>query len=70
VSACRSCGAAIVWATTENGKPIPLDREPIRGLFHLDRRPGETFAIGAAPPAYVSHFATCPNADAHRKRPT
>lgn len=25
---CRSCGAAIIWGRTANGKIMPLDREP------------------------------------------
>ena len=25
---CRSCGAAILWAVTPNGKKMPLDAEP------------------------------------------
>jgi hypothetical protein len=29
VSRCRSCGAAIRWATTVNGKRMPVDDEPV-----------------------------------------
>ena len=71
MSACSSCGAPITWAKTVNGKMIPLDSEPAErptGLFTLRSDRGELFADSAAgTPVYISHFATCPNADAHRK---
>lgn len=61
----------MIWAVTERGHRIPLDAAPdpkgtittivegdvLRALFH---QPGE--------PRYTTHFATCPNAVAHRKR--
>jgi hypothetical protein len=69
VSRCKSCGAEIIWAVTTNGRRIPLDAEPevdAPGLFRIE--------IGGPPPGafavrklYTSHFATCPNADQHRK---
>lgn len=68
---CSSCGAPIVWATTVNGKAIPLDPEPTTfgNLVVVDgiARPPR---IGDDVPflQYVSHFATCPNAAVHRKR--
>jgi hypothetical protein len=50
---------------------IPLDSDPAErptGLFTLRSDRGELFADSAAgTPVYISHFATCPNADAHRK---
>jgi hypothetical protein len=78
---CRSCGAEIKWARTEkNGKPIPVDPEPVEGgnlELHADDD-GELVARALCgqeqtlpgmdlPDRYVSHFATCPNADQHRK---
>lgn len=81
MSACRSCSAPIVWAVTENGKRIPLDAEAVvlipTGAFRLVDG-GEDFggsycdvAVSVKAEAlYVSHFATCPNADAHRKGKT
>lgn len=67
-SRCRSCRAPILWAGSERGKWIPLDREPYvgdspRGLFVLR---GEV-AIATTPDAfpgerlYRSHFASCPD---------
>ncbi len=82
MSRCRSCNADIVWAVTDkNGKPIPLDPDPVSDgnvikvgrqatkhgmsdVVHVLRRFEE-------PPAntdlYVSHWATCEDADEWRK---
>ncbi len=59
---CRSCSADILWATTEAGKTIPLDVKPAPGLFSVDER-----GVARSAKVYVSHFATCPNAQKHRK---
>ena len=69
---CRSCGAKIVWAITENGKRAPFDAEPIdmRGTFALVpfADPERLEAQSASGDRrYRSHFATCPNAAEHRK---
>lgn len=71
--ACSSCGAPIVWAITEAGKRVPLDAKPIRiAIVARDNDGAEILDNGARVIArgengYVSHFATCPNAAAHRK---
>lgn len=65
---CKSCGAAVRWMMTPKGKAIPLDPQP--------RDDGNLVIIGSLAwksdgtpgPRYVSHFATCPYADQHRKR--
>lgn len=79
LGSCSSCGARIVWVRTERGKRMPMDPEPYHGLesagvFVLrDRYAAEgPLAIAVAPaafdePLYRSHFATCPNADTHRR---
>lgn len=71
MAACRSCGAEILWATTENGKRIPIDPEPAErpsGLFKLEQSLLGLKAVSVAgEPVYLSHFVTCPNAAAHRK---
>lgn len=70
---CKSCSANVQWVKTENGKSMPIDEKPspdgniIRldsGLYHVlkkdeMRQPNKTL--------YISHFATCPAADKHRK---
>lgn len=75
---CRSCQAPIEWAITENSKKMPLDRRPnpegnviktgavidglpeVHVIGFLDRLTGEETR-------FTSHFATCPNAKAHRR---
>lgn len=81
MSSCGSCGAPIRWAKTPAGKRIPLDAEPdrARGNVRLGYIGGEELALvlaGAELEAaridgdlFLAHFATCPNAAAHR-RPT
>ena len=77
---CKSCQAEIIWRTTTTGKSMPLDilPSPERGNVKIGVVNGEVTAIvlGAEDAAaarsngdvlYVSHFATCPGADAHRK---
>lgn len=76
MSTCRSCGRPIRWARTTKAKRIPIDLAPVDdGNVTLsdDRDPIATVhPPGQAPldagPRYVSHFATCPDADRHRKR--
>jgi hypothetical protein len=71
MSTCKSCGAEIVWAVTESGKPIPVN--PLDGYggnleLVTDNR-GVTTAVvnNTLKRGYTSHFATCPNAKEHRK---
>lgn len=74
MSRCRSCDAPVLWARTVTGKLIPLDTEPSdggnlvlddgRALIYDHTTSNEMFA----PPLYVSHFATCPQADRWRRR--
>ena len=54
---CRSCGAPITWLRTRSGKRMPAD-DPGRVLTE-----NQLFDLKA----HVSHFATCPQAAAHRK---
>jgi len=75
---CSSCGAPIIWAKSKAGKAMPVDAEPVRdGNVMLEQHglrvtavvTGESMLPGVQT-LYKSHFATCPNADAHRKRRT
>lgn len=53
---CRSCGAEIIWLETAAGKAMPCDLvgiNPDSRLFD--------------PKVHRSHFATCPNANQHRR---
>jgi hypothetical protein len=72
---CFSCGAEIVWYMTERGRKIPLDPDPtpdgnlilvediVRYLTAEQRKQPVTDR------RYISHFATCPSAEQHRKKP-
>ncbi len=72
MSECSSCGAKIIWALTEGGKRMPLDAKPVTMFALPTKRQAE--GAGIAPTAvsitvYQTHFASCPNAAEHRKRP-
>lgn len=77
MSVCRSCGAPIRWVPTGNGRVMPLDLDPVpHGNVVPVERDGQMIAVVHGPddgrpvgPAWVSHFATCPDAGAHRKGP-
>lgn len=83
MSTCGSCGAEVVWAVTPAGRRMPVDAEPVDGgnvILHpgIARGDAPTATVvgkavapalfGDDAPRYVSHFVTCPNADAHRRR--
>lgn len=59
---CKACGCPIAVATQADGKKIPLDlRAPV---YRLDADlTGEVVATRDTG-AFVSHFSTCPKADA------
>lgn len=55
---CSSCSALIVWFKTAAGKRMPVDEgstQPTDAAHQLDLK------------RHVSHFATCPNANQHRR---
>ena len=68
---CKSCKAEIEWGVTEAGKRVPLDPPQKRYVSvqhnptHLHRGDGQ-FHV-AIQDTWLSHFATCPQADEHRK---
>ena len=57
---CRSCGARIVWFTTKSGKLMPANAEPEKRLVLNE-------GVAHVADTYLSHFATCPNANEHRR---
>ncbi len=77
---CRSCGAEILWIKMASGKAMPVDPDQVP---YWERRGGQGKIITpngeviscdlegdiqeATGIGYISHFSTCPNADAHRK---
>ena len=60
MSQCKSCGAEIIWIEF-NGKPHPLDSNSRFGFYKDIVGNWQSQRINE------SHFATCPNADQHRK---
>ena len=68
MSECRSCGATVIWAQTESGKWMPLDAVPVvGGTLWLDGKNVKAGKPSETTKAYVSHFATCPQAGRWRK---
>lgn len=77
MATCTSCHASIVWAITDRSKRMPLDATPNpEGNMAVMRDETDTLvcrAITAERPlrpgerAYQPHFASCPNAERHRK---
>lgn len=76
---CRSCDAPIYWVITADKKRMPVDAQPVPdGGFVLelvkteepDWLRAEVFAPLLHPgrKRYVSHFATCRDADRWRKK--
>lgn len=73
---CRSCGEPIRFVRTVSGRYLPVDARPspLRGNILIER--GVAKVVGAAERSrardqgydlFVSHFASCPNAPAHRR---
>lgn len=60
MSKCRGCLAEIVWGVTAAGKRVPLDLPEKRYVQAASGR----FEIR---PTWLSHHATCPEADKFRK---
>ncbi len=61
---CSTCGAEIVWGLTTKGKKVPLD-PPEKRMVDVSGN-----GVFAVLPTHLSHFATCPQADLHRKEKT
>lgn len=80
---CRSCGAPITWAVTDNGKPIQVDSDPCNdGNVDVCREAGTLRArvlsprqleelrddeYGTLAELYKAHFSSCPDAKHWRK---
>lgn len=74
---CRSCGEKIMFATTESGKIMPVNKMPDEnGNLVLEGdtvryvgRPDEAPTLFEVEPVrYTSHFVSCPDRRAWRKR--
>lgn len=78
---CSSCGAEVVWVKTRTGKKMPVDAlatpdgnvvitrledsGELRGVVLTVEEMASNAWAGRR---HTSHFATCPQADAHRKQ--
>lgn len=79
VRSCRSCKAPVRWALTTSGARMQLDAVAVEGggwlvdgkdtdgRFVCRRVEPLLYQHGDAP-RFVSHFATCPDAQEHRRR--
>ena len=55
---CKTCGAKVVWFPTKKGGRMPVDAATVVAS-------DETLNLKY----HISHFATCPDADKHRRKP-
>ncbi len=60
---CRTCNKEIFWLKTKAGKIMPVDAEtvPKKGT-------GDIATTIFDPKTMTSHFATCPQANQHRRK--
>lgn len=61
-SSCQSCGAPIKFVRTVSGRWVPLDPEVVNCMTDKGH-PGLYEPVKG----FVSHFATCPDADKYRR---
>lgn len=67
---CTSCGADIIWTVTAAGKRMPVDAKPTGKAVVLRTNNIDPLTpLSRVVDAFVSHFATCPNAARHRTTP-
>lgn len=64
---CKGCGADIIWIKTMSGKAMPVDAKPEKRIVMLENDVTGT-QRGDVRDTYISHFATCPQSDAFRKK--
>lgn len=75
---CRSCQAEVVWAIMESsGKRHPFDADSTTGRWMLYMKDDTLYAshltasdvdgMDGSHKLYVSHYATCPDAERWRK---
>ena len=80
MNTCRSCGAKIDWIETKAGKKMPIDPEQVEfddaeptdilvsELGNIVNKKNVSSDPHPNQKYYVSHFATCPDADKWRGR--
>lgn len=77
---CRSCSEPIMFVTGPKGTPLPVEVQPSTSGNVVLAYDGKHWNAGVLTPGqaagaradgqrtYLSHFASCPTAEAHRKR--
>ena len=78
---CKSCNAEIVWVEIKSGKPMPCNPELVQFWANPNAKgkavmqTGEIVSCDFDGPleemtdvGYISHFATCPFANSHRRK--
>ncbi len=79
---CGTCNSRVIWTLTAAEKRMPVDPDPategnlllvpsqtgrhVRSIVLRDR--GLETAAARGEPLHLSHFATCPQADKHRRK--
>ena len=72
IVSCKSCGAPIFYVASERGNNMPLNSKPEKRVVltneagYLVKNASEV-SVGRVVDVYISHFATCPNANKHRR---
>lgn len=65
---CRSCKQNIQWVTTSTGKMMPVElAKEGEGNIVLNDGAVQAQIVKKGEGTHVSHFATCPKADFHRR---
>ncbi len=65
---CKYCSEDIVWGSTEKGRPIPLDKKPVRVMVDVN----ESGRVDDDEPklksvrGWVPHHSTCTGVDQAR----
>lgn len=64
---CRSCQAPVIWVKSSKGKNVPIDGDELE-ITNIAKGGWVDLKTEKTPDGrFVCHFATCPNADEHRR---
>ena len=64
---CSGCGRVIMWTVTEKGKRSPVDPTPEKRVVIKPNPDDVTTPLSRVVSTFVSHWATCPEAERFRK---
>lgn len=69
---CKSCGRRVLWGKSKEGKDVILSNRVLQVYVVRTRADGRPDGSGIVEyrKAFESHFADCPNAQAHRSKPS